>query len=105
MASELAKRLYFLMPFDYRSLLNMPGKSLNAIAVALNAEGVPTAQGGKWYASTVAHIVRSVEIDKELLKLREDVHREIHTPTHGHCILAIYDPHLHEPVYRRDSRR
>ena len=45
------------------------GKSLNAIATALNEEGVPTAKGGKWYASTVAHVVRSVSIDNELAQL------------------------------------
>ncbi len=45
------------------------GKSLNAIATALNEEGVPTAKGGKWYASTVAHVVHSVEIDNELARL------------------------------------
>jgi hypothetical protein len=49
------------------------GKSLNAIAVALNDEGVPTAKGGKWYASTVAHMVRSVGIDQELGKVRARV--------------------------------
>src|ERR1019366_4096408 len=49
------------------------GKSLNAIAVALNAEGVPTAKGGKWYASTISHVVNSVEVDKELASLRSGV--------------------------------
>ncbi len=33
------------------------GSSLSAIAAKLNAEGVPTAQGGRrWYASTVRHV-------------------------------------------------
>jgi DNA invertase Pin-like site-specific DNA recombinase len=33
------------------------GRSLRAIAEALTAEGVPTAQGGaRWYASTVRHV-------------------------------------------------
>jgi DNA invertase Pin-like site-specific DNA recombinase len=45
------------------------GKSLNAIAVALNEEGVPTAREGKWYASTIRHVVRSVEVDNELAKV------------------------------------
>ncbi len=44
------------------------GKSLNSIASILNDEGVPTAKGGRWHASTVAHVVRSVRIDQELAK-------------------------------------
>jgi DNA invertase Pin-like site-specific DNA recombinase len=33
------------------------GRGLRAIAEGLNAEGVPTAQGGaRWYASTVRHV-------------------------------------------------
>ncbi len=35
------------------------GKSLPAIAKGLNADGVPTAQGGRaWYPSTVAAVLR-----------------------------------------------
>jgi DNA invertase Pin-like site-specific DNA recombinase len=49
------------------------GKSLNAIAAALNEEGVPTAKGGKWYASTISHVVRSVRVDEELAKIRSSV--------------------------------
>ena len=49
------------------------GKSLNAIAVALNGEGVPTARGGKWHASTIRHVVHSVEVDNELAKIRSGV--------------------------------
>jgi len=41
---------------------------LAAIAEELNAKGVPTARGGKWLPSTVAHVVRSVAIDKELVR-------------------------------------
>jgi DNA invertase Pin-like site-specific DNA recombinase len=38
------------------------GRSLRAIAEALNAEGVPTAQGGtKWHASTVRHVANEAE--------------------------------------------
>ncbi|MGN7965057.1 recombinase family protein [Microbacterium sp. 22179] len=45
----------------YRRVLTMHsgGESMNAIARTLNAEGVPTAKGGKWYASTVRAIVTS----------------------------------------------
>jgi len=40
------------------------GGSLAGIARNLTSEGVPTAQGGKrWYASTVAAVLRSVELD------------------------------------------
>lgn len=52
----------------YRRVLSMSteGQSLNAIARTLNEEGVPTARGGKWYASTVRAIVTS-ETAKELV--------------------------------------
>jgi DNA invertase Pin-like site-specific DNA recombinase len=49
------------------------GKTLNAIASALNDEGVPTAKGGHWYASTVAHVLRSVGVDQELARVRAGV--------------------------------
>ncbi len=35
------------------------GKSLRAIAEGLTADGVPTARGGAWHASTVAAVLRS----------------------------------------------
>ena len=42
------------------------GTSLGAIARALNADAVPTAQGGaKWHSSTVASVLRSAELDAE----------------------------------------
>ncbi len=43
------------------------GKSLNAIALELNEEGLPTARGGRWYASTIKHVLRSIEIERDLL--------------------------------------
>lgn len=46
------------------------GRSLRAIADALNAEGVPTARGASWHASTVRHVVRSVALDVELAAVR-----------------------------------
>src|ERR1019366_5357679 len=49
------------------------GKSLNAIAATLNMEGVPTAKGGRWHASTIRHVVHSVEVDNELAKIRSGV--------------------------------
>jgi len=40
------------------------GDSLAGIARDLTAENVPTAQGGKrWYPSTVAAVLRSVDLD------------------------------------------
>jgi len=42
------------------------GRSLAAIADELNAKGVPTARGGQWYPSTIAHVVKSVALDEEL---------------------------------------
>jgi DNA invertase Pin-like site-specific DNA recombinase len=42
------------------------GLSLRAIADRLNVEQVPTAQGGaRWYASTVANVLRSQELDAQ----------------------------------------
>ena len=45
------------------------GTSLNALAAKLNDEGVATARGGKWYASTIKHVLRSVSLDGELARL------------------------------------
>jgi len=39
------------------------GKSLRAIADALNTEAVPTARGGRWYASTVRAVLDSLALD------------------------------------------
>jgi len=39
--------------------------TLTAIAGTLNAEGVPTARGGaKWWPSTIAAVLKSVELDR-----------------------------------------
>ena len=35
------------------------GKTLRAIAEQLTADGIPTAKGGTWHASTVAHVLKS----------------------------------------------
>ena len=42
------------------------GESLSSIARGLNATNTPTAKGGRWYPSTVAHIAKSVGVDREL---------------------------------------
>lgn len=45
----------------YRKVLELhsQGLSLNAIAKELTAQGIPTATGGNWHASTVHRIVNS----------------------------------------------
>lgn len=45
----------------YKLVLDMheSGKSMNAIARTLNDEGVPTAKGGKFYASTIKAMITS----------------------------------------------
>ena len=42
------------------------GTSMAKIADQLNEEGVPSARGGRWYPSTVRHVLSSVAIDAEL---------------------------------------
>ena len=39
--------------------LRAEGLSLRSIAARLNQEGVPTKQGGKWYASTVKYVLEN----------------------------------------------
>lgn len=41
------------------------GLSLRAIADRLNADAVPTAQGGRWVHTTVARVLRSAALDAE----------------------------------------
>jgi DNA invertase Pin-like site-specific DNA recombinase len=41
------------------------GKSLRTIADALNTEAVPTARGGRWYASTVRAVLDSLDLDAQ----------------------------------------
>lgn len=41
------------------------GTALQAIADDLNAEQVPTARGGRWWPSTVAAVLTSVELDAD----------------------------------------
>lgn len=48
------------------------GETLTAIADRLNEEGVPTAQGGRWWPATVARTARSVELDREAEAARTD---------------------------------
>lgn len=41
------------------------GDSLRTIAERLNAEAVPTANGGRWHASTVKAVLTSLALDAE----------------------------------------
>jgi DNA invertase Pin-like site-specific DNA recombinase len=41
------------------------GRSLRAIADSLNTEAVPTAQGGRWHASTVRAVLKSLDLDAQ----------------------------------------
>jgi len=43
--------------------------TMQAVADTLNDENVPTARDGKWYASTVKGVLRSLELDAEALEL------------------------------------
>lgn len=43
--------------------LRLSGLSLPAVARLLTEEGVPTARGGRWYPSTVAAVLRSIDLD------------------------------------------
>lgn len=46
------------------------GRSLRAIADGLTADGVATARGGRWHASTVRAVLRSVELDEQAAQAR-----------------------------------
>lgn len=62
-----------LLPDAVRSRIaaeRAEGKSLNAIAAGLNDEAVPTAKGGRWHASTIRHVLQSIEVDQELARTR-----------------------------------
>ena len=41
-------------------------RTLQGIADGLTADGIPTAKGGTWHASTVAHVLRSFNLETEL---------------------------------------
>jgi hypothetical protein len=50
---------------------HVAGKSLAQIARDLDAEGVPTAKGGKWHPYTVSQVIDSVKLDVELAALAD----------------------------------
>ena len=63
-----------ILPQDVRERIyrdHQAGKSLSAIARDLNAEGVPTAKGGKWWPMTASQVVESVKLDAELAALAQ----------------------------------
>lgn len=49
------------------------GLTLQAIADALTAEGIPTARGGKWTPATVRKVVQSVALDADARRARQAV--------------------------------
>jgi DNA invertase Pin-like site-specific DNA recombinase len=56
------------LPADVRARIaqaHLNGGSLAGIARMLNDENVPTARGGKWYASTVVKVLESLALDAE----------------------------------------
>jgi hypothetical protein len=56
------------LPADIRARIAQAhhnGGTLAGIARTLNAENVPTARGGKWYASTVVKVLESLALDAE----------------------------------------
>jgi DNA invertase Pin-like site-specific DNA recombinase len=48
---------------------HVAGKSLSQIARDLDAEGIPTAKGGKWHPQTVSQVIDGVKLDEELAVL------------------------------------
>ena len=56
------------LPADVRARISqahLNGGTYAGIARTLNAENVPTARGGKWYASTVVKVLESLALDAE----------------------------------------
>ncbi|MEV7528563.1 recombinase family protein [Agrococcus sediminis] len=49
----------FLPTYERVLAMRADGQSMNAIAAALNSEGIATARGGKWHASTVRAMLTS----------------------------------------------
>jgi DNA invertase Pin-like site-specific DNA recombinase len=48
---------------------HLAGRSLSQIARDLDADGIPTAKGGRWWPYTVSHVIESVKLDYELAAL------------------------------------
>jgi DNA invertase Pin-like site-specific DNA recombinase len=61
-----------ILPQDVRMRIyneHVAGKSLSAITRDLDADGIPTAKGGRWHPYTVSQVVASVKLDGELAAL------------------------------------
>lgn len=52
------------------AMRNDDAMTYRAIATTLDADGVPTARGGRWYPSTVAGVCRSAKLDQQALVKR-----------------------------------
>lgn len=50
--------------------LRRDGMTLRAIVDLLTAEGIPTAQGGRWSVTSVSRVLRSVALDAEAASRR-----------------------------------
>lgn len=62
-----------LLPDEVRHrvvAIRASGMTLRAVASALNAEGVPTARGGRWHGSTVRSVCSSVALDGEMAAIQ-----------------------------------
>jgi len=46
---------------------DLAGQSLRTIALGLTTDDVPTARGGKWHASTVRAVLKSIELQRETI--------------------------------------
>ena len=51
--------------------LRADGLTLAGVADALTVEGYPTARGGRWHASTVSRMLRTLRLDREAAARRE----------------------------------
>lgn len=61
------------LPDDVRTRIEQDraqGRSLRQIADGLTADGIPTARGGAWHASTVSKVLASVALDAETATIR-----------------------------------
>jgi hypothetical protein len=69
---RLGRKVSIPQPVRERILTDREdGLSLRDIADRLNTEQVPTAQGGaRWYPSTVAAVLRSLDLDEQAAAIR-----------------------------------
>jgi DNA invertase Pin-like site-specific DNA recombinase len=53
--------------------MHAAGEPLLGIARTLNADGTPTARGGRWHASTVSRVLKSVALDEQAGAVRANL--------------------------------